>query len=313
LARIAVVAPDLFKTQEERLFFEAKGHELVFGYDIQAAIEDIVNDPPDLLIMQKGLAHDLDKTVIQALKDNLQLAFLPIILCIGRQDMISCINWDEYPVDDIMFTDAGPEERSLRIELALNRTKRVADNNPLTRLPGNSSILRHIQGVLDAKLSVAIGYADIDNFKPYNDLYGFSRGDEVLRMVARVLVNVIREVAGAKGFVGHVGGDDFVFSVPCAFIETVCKKIIENFSALIPLFLNEKDMEAGCFVGLDRKGNRQTFPLTSLSIVVIRCIPGRYRHYGEVAETAAQLKHKVKDMPGSNYFIDRRGLDNGDE
>jgi hypothetical protein len=101
--------------------------------------------------------------------------------------------------------------------------------------------------------------------------------------------------------------------VPCAFIETVCKKIIKNFSALIPLFLNEKDMEAGYFVGLDRKGNRQTFPLTSLSIVVIRCIPGRYRHYGEVAETAAQLKHKVKDMPGSSYFIDRRGLDNGDE
>ncbi|MGQ9499388.1 MAG: diguanylate cyclase domain-containing protein [Dissulfurimicrobium sp.] len=307
MARIAVVAPDLFKTQCERLFIEAKGHQLVFGHNIEVAIEDVINDPPDLLILQKGLAHDLDKTVIKALKDNLQLVFLPIILLIDRQDMIN-INLDEYPVDDFMFTDAGPEERSLRIELALNRTKRVADNNPLTRLPGNSSILRHIQGVLDAKSCVSIGYADIDNFKPYNDLYGFSMGDEVIRMVARVLVNVVREVAGAEGFVGHVGGDDFVFSAPCELIETICKKIIENFSALIPLFLNEKDIEAGCFSGVDRKGNKQSFPLTSLSIGVVRCMPGRYRHYGEVAEVAAQLKHKVKSIPGSAYLIDRRGV-----
>lgn len=313
MARIAVVASDLFKRQGACLFLEAKGHELVFGRDVQATIEDIVNDPPDLLIIQRGLEYDLDKTVIQALKNNLQLAFFPIILCISRQDIISGINWDEYPVDDIIFVDASPEEMGVRIELALNRTKRVADNNPLTKLPGNSSILKYIQGVLDAKLSVAVAYVDIDNFKPYNDLYGFSRGDEVIRMVARILVNVVQEAAGADGFVGHVGGDDFVFSVPCVFIETVCKKIIENFNALIPLFLNEKDIEAGYFSSVDRRGNRQTFPLTSLSIAVVLCTPGRYRHYGEVAETAAQLKHKVKEISGSAYLIDRRGLDNGDK
>ncbi|MGB9712820.1 MAG: diguanylate cyclase [Dissulfurimicrobium sp.] len=307
MARIAVVAPVLFNRQGERLFLEARGHEFMFEQDVQAAVEDIVNDPPDLLIMQKGLPNDLDKTVIQALKDSLQLALLPIILCISRQDLTSGMDWGEYRVDDIIFTDASLREINARIGLALERTKRVADNNPLTKLPGNSSILRYIQEVLDARLSVAISYVDIDNFKPYNDLYGFSRGDEVIRMVARILVNAVREMAGAKGFVGHIGGDDFVFSTPIEIVRDVCEKIIDDFSALIPLFLDEKDIDAGCFVGIDRRGEKVTFPLTSLSIAVVRCMPGRYSHYGEVAETAAQLKHKVKGMPGSVYLIDRRG------
>jgi len=193
-----------------------------------------------------------------------------------------------------------------RIDLALQRAHRVADNNPLTKLPGNSSILKTIQTMLEGDEPCAVAYVDIDNFKPYNDRYGFSRGDEVIRMVSRILVNVIQEHAGTKGFVGHVGGDDFVFIVPIDQAEDISAEILTNFSALIPLFLDEEDMEAGCFTSKDRLGNIKTFPLTSLSIAVVPCEPGRYSHYGEVASTAAALKKEVKALSGNNYLIDRR-------
>ena len=306
MARIALVAPDFLSSPDERLCLEAKGYKLIANPDMAKAMEGLLNDPPDLLVIQKDLPHHLDRDVIQALKNNLQLVLLPILLVLDDKDRAGGLDWNQYPVDDVISIRAPVEEVLTRIDLALSRMHRVADNNPLTMLPGNSSILKTIQGHLDRGTERAVCYVDIDNFKPYNDRYGFSRGDEVIRMVARVLVNVIQDASGPEGFVGHVGGDDFVFAVPLEKAEEICQEILRNFSTLIPLFLDEEDLEAGCFVSTDRRGERCSFPLTSLSIGVVSCVKGRFHHYGEVAAVAAQLKKKVKGLPGSNYLIDRR-------
>ncbi|MDA8162090.1 MAG: diguanylate cyclase [Desulfobacteraceae bacterium] len=306
MARIAIVAQCPFEGRIDHLLIEARGHELVIYNDAGQAIERIINNPPDVVVIQKGMEDGLDKAILHNLKNNLQLIFLPVILLTARKDIGFRMDWREYPVDDFIVDDESPEEVIARIELAIVRIKRLADKNPLTLLPGNSSILRHIQEILDLRTSMAVCYADIDNFKPYNDLYGFVRGDEVIRMVARLLVNMVHEIVGAEGFVGHIGGDDFVFTVPDSSTEIVCKKIIENFNKLIPMFIDAKDFEAGYFISLDRKGKKQTFPLTSISIAAVRCLAGRYTHYGEVAASAAQLKHKVKGMKGSTYLVDRR-------
>ncbi len=306
MARIALVTPDHFNRADERLCLEARGHTLVSSPDIARSLEGILADPPDLLIIQKGLHRHMDQEVILALKNNLQLALLPILLVVSERDLAVGMDWACYPVDDLISEHASIEEITTRIDLALSRTRRVADNNPLTKLPGNSSILKTIQTMLEREEARAVAYVDIDNFKPYNDRYGFSRGDEVIRMVSRILVNVIQERAGTGGFVGHIGGDDFVFMVPLEKAENICQEILTNFSALIPLFLDEKDLEAGCFLSQDRQGNSRSFPLTSLSIAVVSCNPGRYSHYGEVASTAAALKKKVKAMKGNNFLIDRR-------
>ncbi len=304
--RIALVSKDFFNRPDERLCIEAKGYDLIYHEDVERALELLLSSPPDLLIIQKGLDKGLDREVIVALKKNLQLALMPIILVVSERDLVTGLEWKYYPVDDLVNGQATVEELLTRIELAISRSKRVADNNPLTKLPGNSSILKSIQNVLDDRLPHAVCYVDIDNFKPYNDKYGFSRGDEVIRMVARILVNVVQERAGRQGFVGHVGGDDFIFHVPMDVVEPTCKDVIKNFSALIPLFLNEEDLEAGYFISVDRQGNEQRFPLTSLSIAVVPCPPGRFSHYGEVASCAAGLKKKVKSLEGSNFLIDRR-------
>ncbi len=304
--RIAVIAPGFLDDKDKLLLLEAKGLKASVATDPSKALENILNDPPDLLVIRKDLPNDLAKYIVKALKDNLRLALLPICLVVKEEDFSANIDWKEYPVDDLLSDTAPVDEVVSRLTLALARIHRVADNNPLTMLPGNTSILKTIQAILDQEIERTVGYVDIDNFKPYNDRYGFSRGDEVIRMTARILVNVIQERAGGDGFVGHVGGDDFVFTVPIEKGEDIAQKVINNFNSLIPLFLDEEDVEIGCFLSKDRQGNEQRFPLTSLSIALIPCWKGRFKHYGEVATVAAQIKKKVKAMPGSNYYIDQR-------
>lgn len=306
MLRISIVSPDYFHSAADRLCLESKGYQAVYQPDITVALERLLNDPPDILVIQKGLHMHLDSDVICALKNNLQLALLPVILIVSERDMITGIDWQAYPVDDLIVGNAGIEELVTRIALADSRMHRVADNNPLTRLPGNSSILKAVQNAIDNGIPKSVCYVDIDNFKPYNDRYGFASGDEVIRMVSRVLVNTIQEHAGDEGFVGHVGGDDFVFMVPVGLEEDICKEILKNFESLMPLFLSQEDIEANCYRSTDRQGNEQLFDLTTLSIAVVPCQPGRYKHFGEVAAVAAQIKKKVKALKGNNYLIDRR-------
>ncbi len=304
--RIAVVGSGILDDSGKQLLLEAKGLKVTVYKDPGRALETILNDPPDLLVIRKDLPNDMARDVVKALKENLRLALLPICLMIREEDFSADIDWEEFPVDDLLADTAPVDEIISRLSLALARIHRVADNNPLTMLPGNSSILKTIQALLDQGEERIVGYVDIDNFKPYNDRYGFSRGDEVIRMTARILVNVVQELAGGEGFVGHVGGDDFVFAVPLGKGEEVAKQVVENFNSLIPLFLDEKDVEIGCFLSKDRQGNERRFPLTSLSIALVPCYKGRFKHYGEVASVAAQVKKKVKSMPGSNYYVDQR-------
>ncbi|WP_456430891.1 GGDEF domain-containing protein [Thermosulfuriphilus sp.] len=306
MARISVIAEDYLRRPEDRLLLEAKGYQLAVKSDLQTAVEALFNDPPDLLIIEKGLSEGLEVEVIKALKNNLQLALLPIILVVNEADVSRGIDWNAYPVDDFICRECAVEHLLNRVELAFARSHRVADNNPLTKLPGNSSILKAIQEAVEAGRPVAIGYVDIDNFKPYNDRYGFARGDEVIRMLARILVNVINEKAPGASFVGHVGGDDFVFICPLKVAEDVAQEVIKHFDALIKLFVDEEDLEAGEFVSRDRQGNIRRFGLPSISIAIVANTPGRYSHYGEVATVAAQIKKAVKKIPGSTYLVDRR-------
>lgn len=306
MARIALITPGLFNRRDYAMCLEAKGHTVVLLEDSVRAMDTVLSDPPDLLILQKGLHRHLDSEVVQILKNNLQLTLLPIILIVTDRDVPAGIDWTLYPVDDILSVTSTIDEMILRVDLALARKNRIGDNNPLTQLPGNTSILKNIQSVLENNLDAAVAYVDIDSFKPFNDLYGFSRGDEVIRMVSRILVNVVREHAAARGFVGHVGGDDFVFIVPLHQAEKICVEILKNFKTLIPLFMDEDDIEAGFFLSKDRQGKEIKLSLTTLSIAVIPCKSGHYIHFGEIAAAAAQLKKKVKSMPGNNFMLDRR-------
>ncbi|MFH1147157.1 MAG: diguanylate cyclase [Pseudomonadota bacterium] len=304
--RILVIGDSSDFGEPYTYLFEAKGYQLILTPKLAAAIDTILNDPPDLVLVITDLSNKVEKETLQTLKGGIYCTHIPFVVALPEKALSAGIDWSEYPVDDFILKPLDPDELASRVGLSLARMHRVFDNNPLTRLPGNTSILRNIQAVLDGGREMAIGYVDIDNFKPYNDRYGFSRGDEVIRMVAMLLTNTLREVEIARAFAGHVGGDDFTFTVPLAHVKDVCERIIKSFTLLSRNFIDREDLEKGFFTAKDRQGKEQRFPLLSLSISVVCNEKRRFRHYGAVAEAASQIKKKVKSMEGSNYLIDRR-------
>ena len=273
--------------------------------DINLAAEHIFFNLPDMLLLEEKLHPVLVKDLIFALKADLSLFSLPVLLIL-LPERISELDWEEYLIDDFICEGASDEELISRVQLAFRRASRLADNNPLTGLPGNTSILRKIEEVLKSEESQAVAYVDIDHFKPFNDAYGFSRGDEIIRMLARILIHTVEQHAGTKGFVGHIGGDDFVFISPLGCAEDIAREVIRQFDQLVLNFLDPEDRKRGCLITTDRQGVLMRMPWPSISIAIVPVWKGRFDHYGEVASVAAQIKKYVKNLSGSTYLVDRR-------
>ncbi len=304
MPRILVAGRGGLISPEGQVIFEAKGYQLIFTDALPEAVTQILEDPPDLLITEYGFDGE-DRKLISTVKACLQKANLPILLLLPRE-VLPSIDWNLFPVDDFLLHPAPPEVLLARVQLAESRMIRVFDNNPLSRLPGNTSIIRAIRRTLESDAVSGVCYLDIDNFKPYNDRYGFSQGDDVILMVARIAVNVVEELARENSFVGHVGGDDFVVIVPDGKVEPVCTKILANFEVVKNMFLSRDDLKAGVYLATDRQGRETTYGLLSLSIAVVLSQRGKFKHYGEVSAAASQIKHVVKKLEGSNFMVDRR-------
>ncbi len=289
--------------EESAFLLQSRGYQVQQFTTAYDAIGLILEDPPDILIVDKALPDCA--SLLETAHACLHKANMPILLAAEAKGL-STLDWAEYSVDDIVVKPVDCEDLLARIRLAQVRMDRVFDNNPLSRLPGNTSILQAIQKTIDAKENFGVCYVDIDNFKAYNDRYGFSHGDDVILMVARIIVNVVTEMARHKSFVGHVGGDDFLFIVPAEMVAEICKRLLGHFDAVRNMFLSKEDIEAGFYLEKDRQGRETTFGLITLSIAVILTGNHNFSHSAEVSTAASQLKHYVKQQTGSNYVIDRR-------
>lgn len=272
--------------------------------------EDIVSfiymDPPDIIFIDRSYLLEHDSSIVQEFRSNTIYGHLPIV-AIYEEDDIAGISWQEMPLDDYIISDYSEIVLKARLEFITQRSGRDQDTNPLTRLPGNESIIRNIQMMFDEGSQIAIAWVDIDNFKPYNDRYGFSRGDEVLLATARIITNSVKEINNEETFVGHVGGDDFVFICPISKINPLCEEIISRFDMVIRNFYNDEDLSKGYIVSKARNGRTQEFPVMSISIAVVMNENKRYKHYGHASQDASEIKRHVKSIEGSNYMIDRRG------
>jgi diguanylate cyclase (GGDEF)-like protein len=179
------------------------------------------------------------------------------------------------------------------------------DASPLTRLPGNIAIERSINRRLQERQPFAMCYLDLDNFKSYNDHYGYIRASELIKEAGEVIYNAVKSLNDPDAFVGHIGGDDFVVIIDYRHAKAACQKIIHDFDALIPSYYSEKDRAAGVIEGIDRYGVPRSFPLITISIAVLNCQPGNFATAAEIATAAAQVKDRVKESSGSNYIIVR--------
>lgn len=181
------------------------------------------------------------------------------------------------------------------------------DASPLTRLPGNIAIERVINRHLREKITFAMCYLDLDNFKSYNDRYGYIKASEVLKEVGKVVYDTVKGLGNQDAFVGHIGGDDFVVVISAERAEAACRAIIASIDALVPSYYSDEDRCAGAIEGVDRYGVARKFPLISISIAALICKPGDYDTAAEIASAAAGVKDRVKESVGSNYVIFRKG------
>jgi GGDEF domain-containing protein len=207
--------------------------------------------------------------------------------------------------DWVFGGDWDDELIAAQLSAIMERSRRDLGVNPTSRLPGPGLLEHEIKRRLDRGEEFAVCYADLDNFKAYNDYHGYGYGDKVVRLTAQVIRDVAYDIS-ADAFVGHIGGDDFVYIVPQSEIDAVCRNIIATFDRVIPYRYNEVDRQRGFIITKNRQGVEEKYPLMSITIAVLINRPHMFTHVGEMSKMLADLKHYTKQMEGSNYFIERR-------
>jgi len=211
--------------------------------------------------------------------------------------------------DEVLRDDVDTLEATARLAAFLRRSDRDVDVHPSTRLPGTREIESELTRRVASGEKFAACYADLDHFKEFNDRYGFHNGDRVIRLLARILHDVIKGLCGEEGFVGHIGGDDFLYAVPVAAMPRVCDEVIRVFDELSPLQYSEEDQRVGYFLGKDRRGQLHRVPLMTLSIGVVTNQRRRFVRAAEVSELATEMKSYAKTLSGSLWTVDRRRED----
>lgn len=295
----------------------AQGYEIIMASNGEEALLRVEADVPDLFLVAARMRGMDGFTLCERLKEDPRLINVPVIFVtadptgddIDRGYAAGGVDYISKPCHLSEFLSRV--RTHIRLYELLNEVARLQeiaiDANPLTHLPGNNSITAQIQQVVDQKLDVTVLYADLDNFKSYNDYYGFSDGDDLLLFTAETLQTAIRTVCQSDTFLGHVGGDDFVVIARSDQVDDLAAEIIRQFDAGAPAFYRDAEVEKGFIETTDRQGRPVQYPLVTLSMGGVRLLSYSFTHYLEVANVCAEVKHMAKSIQGSNLFLDRRG------
>lgn len=242
-------------------------------------------------------------TACRRLKRDAFTGIIPVLMLVPDGSFAAAF---EAGADEVLRDDVHPEEAATRVRVMLRRSDRDVDVHPSTRLPGAREIAAELARRVASGEKFAACYADLDHFKEFNDRYGYHQGDKVIQLVARILHDVVKGWCGAEGFVGHIGGDDFLFTIPLAAVSRVCDDIVQVFDELVVWQYSEQDRRVGYFFGKDRRGQLHRVPLMTLSVGVVTNQRRHFTRAIEVSELATEMKSYAKTLPGSVWAVDRR-------
>jgi diguanylate cyclase (GGDEF)-like protein len=293
-----------------KLTLSEENYEIIEAQNGEEALQAIHTKSPDLVLLDYQMPIMNGREVCRLVKKDLLLRHLPVIMVTGKGEISDKIEGIDAGADDYIVKPFEPKELLARIRMIIRRTERDLEANPLTRLPGNVSILNELSRRLESKQLFAVSYVDLDKFKSYNDTYGFEHGDEVIRETARILIRSVQEAGKPDDFIGHIGGDDFVVVSALESADAICQKIIEIFEKTVPFFYNELDRQKGFILAHDRQGKAQKVPLLSVSIGVVTNEFRKIDHVAQVGEIGAELKGYAKSLERSNYVKDKRASNN---
>jgi diguanylate cyclase (GGDEF)-like protein len=298
--------PDIARFVEVNL--RSAGYDVSVASDGEEALEKAGLLRPDLVLLDVMMPRIDGFEVAHRLRRNPQTANTSIIMLTAKALATDKVLGLTAGADDYIIKPFDPIELLARVKGTLRRAKEMRNLSPLTGLPGNIRIQEEIERMVREDLPFAVVYADLDNFKAYNDQKGFVQGDRLIQATARVVQDAVMEFA-SDGFVGHVGGDDFVAVLKPDIAEDVAKRIVEAFDARIHEFYEPEEVAQGFVEVEDRKGELQQIPLAGISVGIATTDVRSFAHYGEAVSMATEMKQFAKREARSSYAIDRRRAD----
>ena len=243
---VLIFTPDSELKEYIQKLLRGEGYEIEEANQLEVLQEKLSQEKIELLLIDSIGSSTID--ICKKVRSDFTLRHIPIIVIVEKENTIEKIKAIYAGADDYVEKPINAGELLTRIKANLWRANRDLDANPLTKLPGNVSIFRELEKRLRDKEFFCVGYADLDKFKEYNDYYGFEWGDRVIKHTAKILANALKEVGLPNDFLGHIGGDDFIFITGWETINNVCENIIENFDKTIPSFYKEEDIKKGYIV-----------------------------------------------------------------
>jgi GGDEF domain-containing protein len=303
---LAFFGPDRARSQRRVAEFCAARGIRRFGVGTLDGVRALMNRTfPACLVLDAAQTSEDVLDLVRELKADAFTAIVPVVVVVPPEERDLSADALAAGADEVLEDGVPEREWSLRMELVLRRAARDVSVHPTTRLPGTVQIERDMNDRMASGEPFAVCYADLDHFKEFNDRYGYNSGDRVILLLSRILRDVVRALAPG-GFVGHIGGDDFIFNISLDVLENCCDEIVTLFDELIPYQYTEEDRRAGYFLGKDRRGNVHRVPLMTLSIGVVTNQLQNFTHTGQVSELAAEMKGYAKSLPGTKYVVDRR-------
>jgi len=306
--KILIVDDDPDTRDIIRLSLDSESYRITEAKTGVEALEKVITHEPDIIVLDVMLPEKSGMDVCRILKESIVTAHVPVIMLTAKQTTDDKVEGLNIGADDYLVKPFNPLELEARINALLRKMRRDLYANPLTHLPGNVPIEKEIQRAIENKDPFAALFVDLDNFKVYNDNYGYAAGNRVIKFCANTILNNVKQYGNPDDFIGHIGGDDFVILTTPDKADQLCQGIIKLFDSLIPIQYNEEDISRGYLISEDRRGEIKKFLLMTISIAVISNENNQFIHHLQVSEKAAEIKKHVKKLEGSNYQKDRRKL-----
>ena len=305
MSRILVADDDADIARFVELNLQMVGFDVEVVHDGAVALERAQADPPDLVLLDVMMPTLDGVEVLRRLRSHAATSVVPVILLTAKALSADKVVGLTAGADDYIVKPFDTLELVARVRTTLRRTEEARATSPLTGLPGNHSIDREIASRSATGLPYAVCHVDLDDFKAFNDSYGFLRGDDLLHLLARCLLTAVAATGEPTAFLGHVGGDDFVVVCTPDQAEPLCRLALAEFDAAVLSHYDPADAARGWLESTDRRGELRRHPVVAVSVGVARH-DGSPRDHRSVVAVAAEMKLVAKSTPGSGIALDRR-------
>lgn len=305
--KILIISSDKALKDVLNFCFDGWGYEVFLWETPVHDITPIKKISPDVIVADVYSAQQNQLHICQLLKDDFTTSFIPIITLINKRQLRSHLLNLKQGVDDYLIKPPDPLDLRVRVEMAIKRSLYSFYATPLTGLPGARLIEDFVNERVQKNIPFSFGYVDIDSFKYFNDVYGYLRGDRVIMQTAYILYRVIKKFGSPADFIGHIGGDDFVFVTAPEKFEEICQRFILMFDKVIPFHYSTQDRKQGFVIARDRAHKLKKLALMSVSIAVVtRKDAVEFKGFVEVNERITEIKRYLKNLPDSKFMADRR-------